>query len=550
MLTAIIVLALLFLAVTYCLARNIAVIRRMKNEMAGLHKQNETLSAKTELLSLAERISNLGTWELFPGSKTVRWSEELYHIYGFKDKGIELSAELNEQVIAPEYRDKVAKELRSAISNQTTFAVEYQIIQPDGTRRYVLGQGFYIEKEDKLVGTIQDITQQKDAIFKLKINETLLREAEMVSHSGSWEWVDGREFALWSDEMYNIHGFLPHSVFVNFAFYQGLVHEEDLPEFLQNFFKARENKAPFKINYRIVRPSGEIRHVLSTAEYKKIGLNNFAYIGNTQDVTELRKAQVQLEEKVTELNRSNQDLEQFAYVASHDLQEPLRKIQAFGEKLKDKYLANLPPEALDYLERMRNAAERMRALINDLLTFSRATRDHKNFVATDLAALINSTIRELDFSIDINHAAIRVTVDLSADAIPSQLQQLFQNLIANALKFTHAEIPPEIEINGYAKYGHELSVAEARPNQLYSIIEIKDNGIGFEKEDAEKIFDIFHRLHSRNEYSGTGIGLAICKKIVENHSGFILANSEPGNGAVFTVILPKRQIRSNEILIK
>jgi len=542
-LAATIVLALLFLAATYFLARNMAAVRRMKSEVTGLQKENEALSARAELLALAESISNLGTWEFFPGSKTVRWSEELYNIYGFKDKDIALSAELNEQVIAPEYRDKVAKELRSAISNQTTFAVEYQIIQPDGTRRYVLGQGFYIGREDKLVGTIQDITQQKDAIFKLKINETLLREAEMVSHSGSWEWVDGKEFVLWSDEMYNIHGFLPHSVFVNFAFYQGLVHEEDVPEFLKNFFKARENKAPFKINYRIVRPSGEIRHVLSTAEYKKIGLNNFAYIGNTQDVTELRKAQVQLEEKVTALNRSNQDLEQFAYVASHDLQEPLRKIQAFGDKLKDKYLAHLPPEALDYLERMRNAAERMRALINDLLTFSRATRDHKNFVATDLAALINSTIKELDFSIDINHAAIRVTVDLDADAIPSQLQQLFQNLIANALKFTHAETPPEIEITGCAKYGHELSIAEARPNQLYSIIEIKDNGIGFEVEDAEKIFDIFHRLHSRNAYSGTGIGLAICKKIAENHSGFILANSEPGNGAVFTVILPKRQIK-------
>jgi PAS domain S-box-containing protein len=542
-LAAIIVLALLFLAATYCLARNMVAMRRMKKEVTELHKQNEILSARVELLALAESISNLGSWEFYVGSKTVRWSKELYKIYGFKDKDIELSVELNEQVIAPEYRDKVAKELRSAISNQTTFAVEYQIIQPGGTRRYVLGQGFYIEREDKLVGTIQDITQQKEAIFKLKINETLLREAEMVSHSGSWEWVDGKEFVLWSDEMYNIHGFLPHSVFVNFAFYQGLVHEDDLAEFLKNFFKARENKAPFKINYRIVRPSGEIRHVLSTAEYKKIGLNNFAYIGNTQDVTELRKAQVQLEEKVIELNRSNQDLEQFAYIASHDLQEPLRKIQAFADKLKDKYLAHLHPEALDYLERMRNAADRMRALINDLLTFSRATRDHNNFVATDLAKIINSTIKELDFTIDIKQAKIRVAIDLDADAIPSQLQQLFQNLIANALKFTHAETPPEIEINGYAKYGHELSIAEARPNQLYSIIEIKDNGIGFEEEDAEKIFDIFHRLHSRNEYSGTGIGLAICKKIIENHSGFILANSKPGNGAAFKVILPKRQVK-------
>jgi PAS domain S-box-containing protein len=542
-LAATIVLALLFLAVTYCLAKNMAAVRRVRNEMTRLHQHNETLAARAELLGLAESISNLGTWEFFIRSKTVRWSDELYNIYGFKDKNIKPGVELNEQVIAPEYRDKVAKELQSAISNQTTFAVEYQIIQPDGTRRYVLGQGFYIEKEDKLVGTIQDITQQKDAIFKLKINETLLREAEMVSHSGSWEWVDGKEFVLWSDEMYNIHGFLPHSVFVNFAFYQGLVHEDDLQEFLKSFLTARENKAPYKINYRIVRPSGEIRHVLSTAEYKKIGLNNFAYIGNTQDVTELRKAQVQLEEKVIELNRSNLDLEQFAYVASHDLQEPLRKIQAFGEKLQDNYLTHLPADAQDYLERMRAAAERMRALINDLLTFSRATRDHKNFVRIDLGDLLSKTIKELDFTIDLKQAKVMVSIDLDADGIPSQLAQLFQNLLANALKFTPADISPEIEVTGYTKYGHELPVAGTRANQLYSVIEIKDNGIGFEEEDSEKIFDIFHRLHSRAEYSGTGIGLAICKKIAENHSGFILASSAPGNGAVFKLILPKKQVK-------
>lgn len=527
----------------YCLARNKAALRSVMNEAAELHKQNEKLSAKAELLTLAERISNLGTWEFFVKSETIKWSEELYSIYGFSNTNITLTAELNEEVIAPEYRDKVAKELRSAILNKTTFAVEYQIIQPGGTRKYVLGQGFYIEKEDKLVGTVQDITQQKEAILKLKINETLLREAEMVSHSGSWEWMDGKEFLLWSDEMYNIHGFLPHSVFVNFTFYQGLVHENDLQEFLKNFFNARKNKVPFKINYRIVRPSGEIRHVLSTAEYKKIGINSFAYIGNTQDVTELRKAQVQLEEKVIELNRSNQDLEQFAYVASHDLQEPLRKIQAFGEKLKDKYVGSLAPEAQDYLDRMRNAAERMRALINDLLTFSRATREHKNFVKTDLGELIAATVSEFDFTIDLKGATVKTNVDLEVESIPSQLLQLFQNLIGNALKFTYPETPAQIEINGFAKYGRELSIAEANQNQLYAVVEIKDNGIGFEEEDTEKIFDIFHRLHSRSEYSGTGIGLAICKKITDNHSGFVLAKGRPGTGATFTVILPKKQIK-------
>ncbi|HKG07788.1 MAG TPA: ATP-binding protein, partial [Pedobacter sp.] len=384
---------------------------------------------------------------------------------------------------------------------------------------------------------------QKDAILKLKINETLLREAELVSHSGSWEWADGKEFVLWSDEMYNIHGFLPHSIFVNFAVYQALVHEDDLEAFSKNFFNAGGSKAPFKINYRIVRPSGEVRHVLTTAEYKKIGINNFAYIGNTQDVTELREAQVQLEEKVIALNRSNQDLEQFAYVASHDLQEPLRKIQAFGDRLRDKYAEQLGAEALDYLQRMRNAAERMRALISDLLTFSKATREHKNFVKLNLTELIDKTVREFDFTMESKKATIDVHVDLEAEGIPSQLMQLFQNLIGNALKFTDPGISPVIEITGNTKYGHELQLPEGNPAQAYAVIAVRDNGIGFKEEEAQKIFDIFQRLHSRAQYSGTGIGLAICKKITDNHSGFIVANSKPGEGSIFTVILPKKQIK-------
>lgn len=532
-----------FLIAMYILVRNTVATRKLSAQISELKNRNEQLTAKAELLALAERISNLGTWEFFIDGNTVKWSEELSVIYGLREINSEVSSEVNEQVVAPEYRSKVKKELQNAILNKSTFAVEYQIVQPQGTRRYVLGQGFYIEKENKLVGTVQDITQQKEAIFKLKINETLLREAELVSHSGSWEWSEDREFALWSDEMYNIHGFLPHSVFVNFAFYQNLVHEEDVQTFLKKFSIARQNKVPFRISYRIVRPSGEIRHVLSTAEYKKIGINNFAYIGNTQDVTELRKAQVQLEEKVIELNRSNQDLEQFAYVASHDLQEPLRKIQAFGEKLKTKCEAQLSPEGQDYLKRMTSAAERMRSLINDLLTFSKATRDHKKFLKVNLADLVNESLRELDFSVEMSQATVGIKVDLEVEGIPQQLRQLFQNLIENALKFTFTETKPQIVIEGMLKYGHELNLAEIKPNQLYAVITVSDNGIGFDEEDAEKIFDIFHRLHSRAEFSGTGIGLAICKKITDNHSGFIYARSEKGKGAVFTVGLPKKQIK-------
>lgn len=521
------------LVMAYCQVKSSNSIRRLKQEVRILEGANESLSENQVLLTLAEGIAHLGSWEISVGQKDIKWSDELYNIYGYESNNFRPDARITEEVIAPEYREKVRRELNAAISNRTTFAIEYQIIQPSGERRYVLNQGIYLEKDNKLVGAVQDITELKEAILKLRINESLLREAEMVSHSGSWEWLEGKEYMLWSDEMYNIHGYLPHSVFIDLFFYKDLVHKDDRLIFIRNFNRARKGRQPFKINYRVVRPTGEIRHVLSTAEYKRIGLNDkYAFIGNTQDVTELREAQVKLEEKVAELNRSNQDLEQFAYVASHDLQEPLRKIQRFGERLKDKLSGRLDTEAVDYLDRMNNAAERMRTLINDLLAFSKATRDHKKFVKVRLAEVICQAIRELDLMVESKKAVIKLYGDAEIEGIESQLIQLFQNLIGNSLKFTRAGIYPDIEINIELKHGQE-----------HCIVSVRDNGIGFEEGVSLQIFDIFYRLHSRSEYEGTGIGLAICRKIADNHAGAIYGSGEKDKGAVFTVELPARQIK-------
>ncbi|RZK75079.1 MAG: hypothetical protein EOO85_14360, partial [Pedobacter sp.] len=267
------------------------------------------------------------------------------------------------------------------------------------------------------------------------------------------------------------------------------------------------------------------------------------FIGNTQDVTELRIAQIQVEEKVIELNRSNQDLEQFAYVASHDLQEPLRKIQRFSEKLKSKLSRQLDTEVADYLNRMSNAAERMRALIDDLLAFSKATRDSRSFAKVRLGEVIYQAIHQLDFMIELKKAHIQVRCDMEIDGIGSQLIQLFQNLIGNSLKFTRNDISPEIFVDVKIKYGHELKMTEVHQNQVYCIIEVRDNGIGFEEAEAVQIFDVFYRLHSRADYEGTGIGLAICKKIADNHSGLIYARATKNMGSVFTVVLPRKQIK-------
>ena len=261
-----------------------------------------------------------------------------------------------------------------------------------------------------------------------------------------------------------------------------------------------------------------------------------------KDVSELTKKQRELEIRLQQLDRSNRELQEFAYVASHDLQEPLRKIMSFGERLSRKYGDLLSGEGQEYLTRMNNAAQRMETLINDLLSFSRVTRSDLKFEETDLNRIFTEVISDMD-TVERTKAQINLPDKLpSIEAIPSQMRQLFQNLLNNALKFIHPDRAPKVEVRCRLLEGSELPQAYALPvEKRYCVIEIEDNGIGFEQTNAERIFTIFQRLHGRSEYSGTGVGLSICKKIVDNHQGIIFAKGESGKGAVFCIVLPLTQ---------
>jgi signal transduction histidine kinase len=256
------------------------------------------------------------------------------------------------------------------------------------------------------------------------------------------------------------------------------------------------------------------------------------------DITEIKLVQKSLESKVEELNSSNQDLEQFAYVASHDLQEPLRKIRAFGERLQNKFTDNISPEGMDYVKRMQNASERMQTLIDDLLTFSRVTRTDEVYVDVDLHDEFQKIIEDLEYTIEKKNATIDLMVNHHIDAIPSQIRQLFQNLLSNAIKFTKEGVPPLVEIKSEILKGEALDNERLEQNKDYCRITLKDNGIGFDQQYADKIFELFQRLHTRNEYQGTGIGLAVCKKIVDKHNGEIIVSSKQNEGTTFAIILP------------
>jgi signal transduction histidine kinase len=230
-------------------------------------------------------------------------------------------------------------------------------------------------------------------------------------------------------------------------------------------------------------------------------------------------------EKNKELERMNNELQSFSYIASHDLQEPLRKIQTFSDRILEKEDELLSAEGKDYFRRMQNAAKRMQALINDLLTYSRTSTDEKLFIATDLNEIINQVKADLKEEINHKNAVIEVSGLTTLSVIPFQMGQLFQNLISNSLKFSFPDKASHISITGSTE------------GEMFRIL-VKDNGIGFEDIYKDRIFEVFQRLHGKMEYNGTGIGLAIVKKIVENHKGSITATGRLGEGSTFEILIP------------
>jgi PAS domain S-box-containing protein len=272
-------------------------------------------------------------------------------------------------------------------------------------------------------------------------------------------------------------------------------------------------------------------------EFVKTPINeNGRVVGSVvvfKDITERKQVQDSLAHKAAELARSNAELEQFAFVASHDLQEPLRKIQAFGDRLKVKCEGIKIPEIQDYLERMQSAAARMRTLINDLLAFSRVIRSSEPFVPVDLGVVTKEVLGDLEVRIEKSGAKVEYENLPTLDADPMQMRQLMLNLLSNALKFQAQGAHPHIKISS--------SSFTPLSQQPHCEIRVQDNGIGFDEKYMDKIFAVFQRLHGRTEYEGTGVGLAVCRRIVDRHHGNITAKSQPGKGATFIITLPLKQ---------
>lgn len=382
-----------------------------------------------------------------------------------------------------------------------------------------------------------DLSVLKKANNVLMVSNEANNLAEIVGNFGSWQLNIENNTYIFSDNEYRLLGHLPQEFEASLESFLKFVHPEDLEFVIEKTknMSVDNNLPPF--TYRIIRKDGQIRYFRGLGRIVENASGNKTFIGTTSDVTEEIYDKKLIEDRNRELETTNKELTAFNYIASHDLQEPLRKIETFISRLVDKDFNNISEAGQQYITRIQSSASRMRVLIDDLLQFSRTNKAEKVFEKTDLNSLLENARQELGQLIEDKNAVIENTDLPMLDIIPFQIQQLFVNLIGNSLKYSKENVTPLIKIKSSLIVAKDEELLPKTKDKFYKI-SVEDNGIGFEQEYANKIFILFNRLHNKNQFDGTGIGLAICKKIVENHKGYIFAEGHPNEGSVFTIYLP------------
>ena len=403
---------------------------------------------------------------------------------------------------------------------------EVIIVKKDSLPLYIYIEGSVNAEDNELLAIMFDITNRKAIEEELKISNEKLELAMENGNIGVWEWDITTDRVTWDKRMEKIFDFLTGSFGQTYKAFEDCIHEEDLLHFRKAINQTLEMELPFETVFRTRSVTGDSKYVSTKAlvnkgkDGKTISLTGVCF-----DVTGMKKGTEQVLIKLNEeLLRSNKDLEQFAYVASHDLQEPLRMVSSFTQMLAQHYENKLDKEAQEYIKFAVDGSKRMYELINGLLAYSRIQTKGKKFARVNMNDVLEKVIRNLSLIIEEKNVVIAINEFPEIFADESQMIQLIQNLISNAIKFSTK-----------APVIHILSKTEGKKY----VFSVKDEGIGIDTQYFERIFLIFQRLMPKDEYEGTGIGLAICKRIVERHGGNIWVESEPGKGSTFCFTIPK-----------
>lgn len=387
----------------------------------------------------------------------------------------------------------------------------------------------------KLNSQVLNLKKSNDALL---LNTESISHAEKIGKFSTWHWNLDRNEITFSENQSALLGLPESEEKLDMPTFMEYVHPEDRDIIVDVGVKVITERRPSSVLYRVIRADGELRYFNSIGRIFTSLNGTKTLIGINTDVTELHRKNLSLEERNLELEQINKELASFNHVASHDLQEPLRIIQTYISRIIDREQATLTEAGKEYFERIQVSAHRMQVLINDLLLFSRTNKAEKVMEAADLNELLENAEQELSAAIEEKNAVIESEHLPVLQVIPFQIQQLFINLLGNSLKYTRSGVTPHVRITCSLTTPVQHPVIKADPEKKFYHIAIADNGLGFEQQYAENIFILFKRLHQKNEYPGTGIGLSICKKIAENHSGFISAEGFPGTGAIFHFFLP------------
>jgi PAS domain S-box-containing protein len=558
--------------------------------MEELRQQTERAQLSEERLRLALEAAQMGIWDWDILSGKVMHSHTTEVIHGLDPSSFEGTFKSFLSNLHPEDQELVTQALHSTLKEGSDYNIEFRILWPDGSVRWVASKGqVYYDNTGKAVrmtGINMDITDRKRAQEELQLQnrrsqlfaevtlkirqslhiqeilQTTVTEVQRIFQTDRvlifQLWLNGFGKIVTEAVNPNWISVLGRNITDDYfaseylqRYSQGRIYtiadieKAEVPHCLIEFMQEFEVKAKLAVPIFLKEKLWGLLVAHQCTSPRQWSSFETELMGQLADQIGIALAQAQLLEQETrqsqELARSNAELQQFASIASHDLQEPLRKIQAFGDRLKTKCNEALTEQGRDYLDRMQNAAGRMQTLIDDLLMLSRITTKAQPFVPVDLAQVIQEVLSDLEVRIDETKGQVEVGSLPTIEADSLQMRQLLQNLIGNALKFHPKTEPPKVRIFSQLLNDEEQQPTGNSITPTHCQIVVEDNGIGFDEKYLDRIFNVFQRLQGRSEYEGTGMGLAICRKIAERHGGSLTAESTPGQGAKFIVTLPIKQ---------
>ncbi len=499
----------------------------------ALRKQH----AFQDALVQAQSDAGLGMIIIEKG-RVIHANDAFCRMYGYTQKEVEALSSFLE-LAHPDDRERVLRNHQRRLNGEA-FENSYRIsiITKAGERRAVdMTVAFMEGAAPRVLVIINDATERVEAEVALQESEKRLREAQRIGHIGSWDLDLTSQRITWSGELYRIYERNREDFGGTWEELLNLVHPDDLPKVRQAWRESAQAQGGCEVQHRILMRDGRTKHLLVNWEVFRDGEGrSVRALGTAQDITEQvlareeiqhlnEKLEARVRERTAELQTANKELESFAYSISHDLRAPLRGIDGFGQLLLEEYSGRLDTQGQDYLRRMRCAAQRMGALIDDILELSRVTRKSMGRKPVDLGHVAADIIDNKAKSDPQRRVEAIIAPGCTAIGDAQLLRVLLENLLENAWKYTRTTSPARIE------FGRENANGEA-------VFFVRDNGVGFDMRYAGRLFNPFQRLHTSEEFEGTGIGLASAARVVHRHGGRIWAEAEPGKGATFRFTLP------------